>query len=74
LVRRDFDLLLKYKDQVRLGTSLPHLDDNLAKVLEPKAPAPTARLEMLREAAQLGIPVYRGGRAIPALSRIERPR
>src|ERR1035437_2744771 len=58
LVRRDFDLLLKYKDQVRLGTSLPHLDDNLAKVLEPKAPAPTARLEMLREAAQLGIPVY----------------
>ena len=58
LVRRDFDLLLHYKDQVRLGTSLPHLDDNLAKVLEPKAPAPTARLEMLREAAQLGIPVY----------------
>jgi DNA repair photolyase len=58
LVRRDFDLLVKHKDQVRLGTSLPHLDDDLARVLEPKAPAPTARLEMLREAAQLGIPVY----------------
>jgi DNA repair photolyase len=58
LVRRDFDLLLKYKDQVRLGTSLPHLDDDLARVLEPKAPPPTARLEMLREAAQRGIPVY----------------
>ena len=43
LVRRDFDLLLKYKDQVRLGTSLPHLDDDLAKVLEPKAPVSTAR-------------------------------
>jgi DNA repair photolyase len=38
LVRRDFDLLRKYKDQVQLGTSLPHLDDDLAKVLEPKAP------------------------------------
>ena len=58
LVRRDFDLLRKYKDQVQLGTSLPHLDDDLAKVLEPKAPPPTARLEMLREAAELGIPLY----------------
>jgi DNA repair photolyase len=58
LVRRDFDLLLRYRDQVRLGTSLPLLDDDLARVLEPKAPPPTARLEMLREAAQLGIPVY----------------
>jgi DNA repair photolyase len=58
LVRRDFDLLVKHKYQVRLGTSLPYLDDDLARVLEPKAPAPTARLEMLREAAQLGIPVY----------------
>ena len=42
LVRRDFDLLRKYKDQVRLGTSLPHLNDDLAQVLEPKAAAPTA--------------------------------
>jgi DNA repair photolyase len=58
LVRRDFDLLSKYKNQVRLGASLPHLDDDLAKVLEPKAPAPTARLKMLRDAAQMGIPVY----------------
>jgi len=57
-VRRNFDLLLKYKDQVRLGTSLPHLDNDLDAVLEPKAPPPSARLEMLREAKQLGIPVY----------------
>src|ERR1035441_10110176 len=58
LVRRDFDLLCKYKDQVRLGTSLPHLDDSLARVLEPKTSPPTARLEMLHEAVALGIPVY----------------
>jgi DNA repair photolyase len=58
LVCRDFDLLSQYKHQVRLGTSLPHLDDDLAKVLEPRAAAPSARLEMLREAAQWGIPVY----------------
>jgi len=53
LVRRDFGLLSKYKDQVRLGTSLSHLDDDLARSL-----VPTARLEMLREASQLRTPVY----------------
>ena len=58
LVRRDFALLGQYKEQVRLGTSLPHLDDGLARVLEPQAAAPTARLAMLGEAAQWGIPVY----------------
>jgi len=58
LVRRDFDLLSKYKNQVRLGTSLPHFDDDLARVLEPRAAAPSARFEMLSEAAALGIPVY----------------
>jgi DNA repair photolyase len=58
LVRRDFDLLARYPELVRLGTSLPHLDDNLAAVLEPKAPAPSKRLAMLRDASQRGIPVY----------------
>jgi len=34
------------------------LDDDLAAVLEPKAPAPSKRLAMLREASKTGIPVY----------------
>jgi len=58
LVRLDFDLLTKYSGLVRLGTSLPHLDDELAAVLEPKAPPPSKRLTMLREASERGIPVY----------------
>ncbi len=58
LVERDFDILEKYADQVLLGTSLPYLDDKLARVLEPKASAPSRRLKMLYNAAQRGIPVY----------------
>jgi hypothetical protein len=58
MVEQDFDLLAAHGDRVRLGTSLPHLDDALARVLEPRAAAPTRRLEMLRRAADRGIPVY----------------
>lgn len=36
LVERDFDLLAAHADRVLLGTSLPHLDDKLARALEPR--------------------------------------
>lgn len=58
LVERDFDILEQYPNQVLLGTSLPYLDDKLARILEPKASAPSRRLKMLEAAAQRGIPVY----------------
>ena len=58
LVERDFDLLRAHPGQVMLGTSLPHLDDRLARVLEPRAAGPTRRLRMLEKAAYVGIPVY----------------
>jgi DNA repair photolyase len=58
LVERDFDILASFKSQVLLGTSLPHLDDKLARCLEPRAAAPTRRLRMLEKAAALDIPVY----------------
>ncbi len=57
LVERDFDILTAYKSHVLLGTSLPHLDDKLARCLEPRAAAPPRRLKMLEKAA-LDIPVY----------------
>jgi DNA repair photolyase len=38
--------------------SIPTLDDRLARLYEPKAPAPSRRLETLRLAAAKGIPVY----------------
>ena len=58
LVERDFDLLAAHKDQVLLGTSLPHLDDTLSRVLEPRASAPSRRLTTLEKARRLNIPIY----------------
>lgn len=58
LVERDFDLLKAHRGQVLLGSSLPHLDDELARCLEPRAAAPKRRLRMLEKASSLGIPVY----------------
>lgn len=58
LVERDFDLLASHRDQVLLGTSLPYLDDALARVLEPRASSPSRRLVTLEKARAVGIPVY----------------
>lgn len=58
LVERDFDILQAYRKQVLLGTSLPYLDNKLARILEPGASAPTRRLQMLERAVEQGIDVY----------------
>lgn len=58
LVERDFDILSQYPEQIILGTSLPYLDDRLARILEPGASAPSRRVKMLGKAASIGIPVY----------------
>lgn len=58
LVERDFDILEQYPGQVSLGTSLPYLDDKLARILEPRATAPTRRVKMLQKAAAYNIPIY----------------
>lgn len=58
LVERDFDILCANSDRVLLGTSLPHLDDKLARVLEPRASSPTRRLRMLERARDRGLQVY----------------
>jgi DNA repair photolyase len=58
LAERDFDLFAAHRDRVLFGTSLPHLNDSLSRVLEPRAAAPTRRLRMLERATAAGIPVY----------------
>ncbi len=58
LARQDFDLFKTFGDRLLFGMSLPTLNDQLARVYEPKAPAPTQRLETLKLAASVGIPVY----------------
>lgn len=58
LVERDFDILKRHPNQVRLGTSLPYLDDKLARILEPRAAAPNRRVKMLEKATNAGITTF----------------
>jgi len=57
LVKNDFDLLSKYKDQIRLQYSIATLNEELAKLIEPRVPSPYARLNVLKEATRLGLKV-----------------
>lgn len=57
LVRNDFDLLTKYKEQVRLQVSIATLDKELASIIEPRVALPDARLRLLREAKSKGLKV-----------------
>lgn len=43
---------------VRVGSSIPSLDDEQVKAIEPGAPAPSARLRALNQLSEAGIPVY----------------
>jgi DNA repair photolyase len=54
LARRDFDVLGKI-DKVEFCVTVTTLDEDLAKMLEPGAPAPAARLQLLRDAKQSGL-------------------
>jgi DNA repair photolyase len=58
LVERDIDILRSHRDQVIVGTSIPYLDDRLARVLEPKASSPSRRMKMLAKMFENDIPVY----------------
>jgi DNA repair photolyase len=57
LPTQDFDLYVKYREQVLLMSSIPTLDDGFAKITEPRAPPPAARLSMLKKAKELSIPI-----------------
>jgi DNA repair photolyase len=58
LAERDFDLMKRYGNRLLFGMSIPTLNDKLARVYEPGAPAPTLRLRTLQRAKAAGIPVY----------------
>jgi len=57
LPMQDFDLYVKYREQVVLMASIPTLDDAFARITEPRAPPPSARLAMLKKAKEAGIPI-----------------
>jgi DNA repair photolyase len=58
LARLDFDLFKSFGPRLLFGMSLPTLRNDLAKVYEPKAPAPSVRLATLQAAKKEGIPVF----------------
>lgn len=58
LARKDFELMKSFGNRLLFGMSLPTLNNRLAKVYEPKAPAPSQRLDTLRAAKAAGLNVY----------------
>jgi DNA repair photolyase len=58
LAREDFELFRSFGARLVFGVSLPTLRNDLAKVYEPSAPAPTQRLEVLRQAKDAGLHVF----------------
>lgn len=58
LARADFDLYKTFGSRLLFGMSLPTLRNDLSKIYEPKAPAPSQRIATLRAANEAGLHVY----------------
>jgi DNA repair photolyase len=58
LAKLAFPLFQSFGNRLLFGMSIPTLNNQLAKIYEPKAPAPTQRLAALQAAKAAGIPIY----------------
>lgn len=58
LAKQDFDLFRSFGPRLLFGMSLPTLRNDLAKIYEPRAPAPSQRLSTLKAARNAGLHVY----------------
>jgi DNA repair photolyase len=58
LSKTHFDLFRSFGPRLLYGMSIPTLRNDLADVYEPRAPAPTRRLQALQEAKTAGLHVY----------------
>lgn len=58
LAKSDFDLFKSFGPRLLFGMSLPTLRNDLARVYEPRAPAPSQRLATLQAAHDEGLHVY----------------
>src|SRR6202167_2323454 len=58
LVLRDLDILARMaqRDLVKVALSVTTLDPKLARIMEPRAPTPSRRLDALRQLVKAGIP------------------
>ena len=71
LIERDIDLLAAMAEHglVTVGISITTLDDAIARRMEPRAPSPARRLQIIRRLAERGIPVrVQVSPVIPALT------
>jgi DNA repair photolyase len=63
-VCRDIDLYKRATEMtsdgklVRVGSSIPCIDDEQVRAIEPGAPVPSARLQSLQQLSDVGVPVY----------------
>lgn len=57
-VVRDKDVFKAANGLVTVGSSIPCLDDEMVRAIEPGAPPPSARLNALEEISNDGVPVY----------------
>ena len=59
LIERDIDILAAMARQglCRVGVSVTSLDARLSRLMEPRAPLPARRIEMIRRLSAAGIPV-----------------
>lgn len=58
LVARDLELIKEYRHLVELGLTITTMDEPLARGIEPRAPSPAKRLQVLKEGAQMGLTTY----------------
>ncbi|WP_223422111.1 PA0069 family radical SAM protein [Tateyamaria pelophila] len=71
LIERDLDILsrMAQRDLVRVGISITTLDPKLLRLMEPRAPAPARRLQMVQRLTQARVPVrVMASPMIPALT------
>lgn len=57
LVLEDLDLLADYSEQVRLQVSLATAKPEFSRLIEPRVPSPSRRLQVLLEASRAGLSV-----------------
>ncbi|WP_218042179.1 SPL family radical SAM protein [Infirmifilum lucidum] len=58
LVTRDIDLLASHRPLVDVGLTITTLDYSVARLIEPSAPPPNARVEALRKLASAGLETW----------------
>ena len=71
LIERDLDILgrMARRGLVRVGVSVTTLDPVLSRLMEPRAPAPKRRLQMIQRLSAAGVPVrIMASPMVPALT------